>query len=278
MTTTLQEAEAQGVTSSIDILVPVINYLDDRTGESRWGGDQRASYDAFLAGSARRELWTYQSCMSHGCGGTVNFGSTSASDLYFTGWPSYVIDASAVRNRAMQWLDFLFGVTGELYYETAMAYSHDPWSNQWDFTGNGDGTLFYPGTPARIGGSTDIPVASLRLAQIRAGMEDFEYLKLVADLGDPVLARSLAAALFPHPYATEVAPAQLLAARARLAARIVELSGGVDPTPAPDPDPPPDPAPPGGAPGPLHGGCHSGGSAGFIALLGLAALALRRRR
>jgi hypothetical protein len=207
VTTTIQEADDQGVTSSIDILVPVINYLDDRPGQSRWSGDQRSAYRTFLAGSARRELWTYQSCMSHGCGGTVNFGSPSASDLYFTGWPSYVIDASAVRNRAMQWLDFLFGVSGELYFETAMAYSHDPWNNQWDFSGNGDGTLFYPGTPAAIGGSTHIPVSSLRLAQIRDGMEDFEYLKLVSDLGDPDLARSVASGLFPHPYATEVAPA-----------------------------------------------------------------------
>ncbi len=267
VTTTIQEADTQGVTAAIDILAPVINYLDDRPGESRFGGDQRPAYHAFLAGSARRELWTYQSCMSHGCAGTVNFGAPSASDLYFTGWPSYVIDASAVRNRAMQWLDFSFGVTGELYYETALAYSHDPWTNQWDFDGNGDGTLFYPGTPARIGGTTHVPVASLRLAQIRDGMEDFEYLKLVSDLGDPELARSVAAGLFPHPYATEVPPGQLLAARARLAARIVELSKAS--------------APPASGPRPVRAGCDTGGSmesVALLALLGLPGLGFRRRR
>jgi hypothetical protein len=278
VTTTIQEANDQGVTSSIDILVPVINYLDDRPGESRWSGDQRGAYDAFLAASPRREVWSYQSCMSHGCGGTVNFGSPSASDLYFTGWPSYMIDASAVRNRAMQWLDWLFGVSGELYYETAMAYSHDPWSNQWDFTGNGDGTLFYPGTPSRIGGTTDIPVASLRLAQIRDGMEDYEYLRLVADLGDPDLARSVASGLFPHPYATEVAPAQLLAARAQLAARIVTLAGGKDPGAGPGTDPA-NPGAGGGAAssGAAPRGCSSGSGMGFLSLLGMAAFARRRR-
>ena len=65
----------------------------------------------------------YQSCMSHGCGGTVNMGSPSESDRYFTGWPSYMIDASAVRNRAMEWISFLEGATGELYWESAFAFA-----------------------------------------------------------------------------------------------------------------------------------------------------------
>jgi MYXO-CTERM domain-containing protein len=268
VTTTIQEADDHGVTSSIDILVPVINDLDDKPNASRWSGNQRSKYDGFLAGSPRRQLWVYQSCMSHGCGG--------GSDPYFTGWPSYMIDASAVRNRAMQWLAFQFQVSGELYFETTMAYSHDPWNNQWDFGGNGDGTLFYPGTPAKIGGSTDVPVASIRLKELRDGMQDYEYLKLVSDLGDPGLARSVAAALFPHPYQTEVAPANLLAARAKLAARIVELSGGVDPGAGASglPAPAADEQTLGG------GGCSTGtgGLGGVLAVLALAAFGLRRRR
>jgi uncharacterized protein (TIGR03382 family) len=288
VTTTIQEADAHGVTSSIDILVPVINYLDDKDGASAFEGDQRSTYDAFLAGAPARELWTYQSCMSHGCGGTVSFGNPSASDRYFTGWPSYMIDASAVRNRAMQWLAFRYRVTGELYFETVMAYSHDPWNDQWDFSGNGDGTLFYPGTPAKIGGATHVPVSSIRLEEIREGMEDYEYLKLVSDLGDPALARSVAAGLFPKPYATEVAPERLLEARARLAARIVELSGGSDPETPPGGDPGTDPGSggPGTDPGSTPttpssaGGCSTGGPGpgGLVALLAPLALALRRRR
>ena len=68
MTTAIQDADAHGVTDSIDIIVPVINYLDDREG-SQYAGEQRAKYDAFLGASPRREIWSYQSCMSHGCGG-----------------------------------------------------------------------------------------------------------------------------------------------------------------------------------------------------------------
>jgi MYXO-CTERM domain-containing protein len=276
VTTTIDEANAQGVTSSIDIMVPVVNYLDDRSGSSR-AGPQRAKYDAFLAGSPRRELWAYQSCMSHGCGGTVNMGSPTASDRYYTGWPSYVIDSSAVRNRAMEWLSFRYDVSGELYYETTMAYTHDAWSNQWDFSGNGDGTLFYPGTPAKIGGATDVPVASIRLKMIREGMEDYEYLKLLSDLGDPTLAHQIADGLFPNAYSTEQSPQDLMSARERIASRIVELGrakGVIPATPASGATPVADPAT---TPGSAAGGCSAGGAGGLLALAGLAG-ALRRRR
>jgi hypothetical protein len=204
--------------------------------------------------------------MSHGCGGTVNIGSPSDSDRYYTGWPSYMIDASAVRNRAMEWISFLEDATGELYWETTMAYTHDAWSNQWDFSGNGDGTLFYPGTPSRIGGKTDVPVASIRLKMIREGMEDYEYLKALADSGDPKLARSIARDLFPSASSAEVDPRALLEARERIAQRILELHGKPSPRAL---------AAGAGADG---GGCASGGGVGALALAPLLALFRRRPR
>lgn len=214
--------------------------------------------------------------MSHGCGGT---------SAYFTGWPSYMIDASAVRNRAMQWLDFKYRLAGELYFDTALAYSHDPWSNQWDFSGNGDGTLFYPGTPARIGGSSHVPVASLRLKMIREGMEDFEYLALLASLGGEADARAIVDGLFPNAYSTEVPADALMAAREQVAARIIALQGGgaAHPAPVASPDPAPvapvDPAPAATAdPARSAGGCAASGPAGFASLLSLLAIALAARR
>ncbi len=288
VTTSIQAAMANGVADVIDLLVPVVNFMDDRPGTgSGYEGDQRPAYDAFLAGSPARELWLYQSCMSHGCGG-------SATDPYFVGWPTYMIDASATRNRAMEWLSFKYRATGELYYETCMAYGQDPWTNQWAFNGNGDGTLFYPGTVARIGGTTDIPIASIRLKMIREGMEDYEYLKILEDAGDGAFAHQVVDGLFPEAYQTDVSPDALLAARATLADRIVALglagsgsggggsgsggggsgsggggsgSGGGDGS--------------GGgstAPGvPVASGCASGSDAGILALAGLAALVARRR-
>jgi hypothetical protein len=243
VTTSIQDADARGVTSSIDLLVPVINYLHDKPGYKH-AGNQRAKYDAFLAGSPLREVWAYQSCMSHGCGGYVNFENPGASDSYYAGWPSYMIDASAVQNRAMQWLAFSYDLTGELYYEVTMAYGrNDPWTSQWEFSGNGDGTLFYPGTPAKIGGATHVPVASIRLKMIREGMEDYEYLRLLSDAGDEGLAREIARTVFPNPYTTSVSPSALMAARERLARRIVELTAPPPPPPpqAPPADPPSEP-------------------------------------
>jgi hypothetical protein len=242
-----------------------VNFIDDKAGDAgkTLHGDQRATYDAFLA-APRKELWLYQSCMSHGCGGTVNMGSPSEYDAYSTGWLSYMIDASAVRNRAMEWISFAEQASGELYWESAFAFGHDAWSNQYDFSGNGDGTLFYPGTPSRIGGSTDVPVASIRLKMIREGMEDYEYLRALSHAGDPQLAREIARALFPSASQTDVDPARLLAARQAIAARILQLTGK---------DPPRD--------GAVLGGCTGGGGTGGLALLavpGLVVLALARRR
>ena len=213
VTTTIDEAEANGVSGLLDLIVPVVNFMDDKSGG--YAGNQRASYDAFLASDSLNEVWLYQSCMSHGCGG----GST-----YFTGWPSYVVDASAVRNRAMQWLAFKYEATGELYWDTTYAYlSGDPWTSVWEFDGNGDGTLFYPGTPAKIGGTTHVPVASIRLKMIREGMEDYEYLTLLAALGDPGLAKDVVNQLFPSASQTEQSAQSLMEARERIAKRILEL-------------------------------------------------------
>ncbi|HET8541761.1 MAG TPA: glycoside hydrolase domain-containing protein [Anaeromyxobacter sp.] len=282
VTTTIHEADAHGVTESIDVLAPVVNFMDDRPGSwTGHDGNQRAAYDSFLAASPRRELWLYQSCMSHGCGGAVDIGNPSASDWYFTGWPTYVIDSAATRNRAMEWLSFKYRATGELYYEVGLAYGQDPWSNQWNaFSGNGDGTLFYPGTPARIGGASDVPVASIRLKMIREGMEDYEYLHILEGAGDGAFARQIADGLFPNAYSTEVAPEALYAARAALADRIVALGAGGDPGPGGGGGPTPPPRPPGDAPGivPIESGCASASGVQILALAGLAALALRLRR
>ncbi len=227
VTTSAAQASAAGVLSSIDILTPVVNYLDGKSAgdmggwDDQYSGLQISKYDSFLASSSasgpRKELWMYQSCMSHGCGGTSD---------YFSGWPSYMIDTASIRSRAMEWLSFAWGVTGELYWETTWAYGNgDPWADQWQFSGNGDGNILYPGTPDKIGGQTHIPVASLRLKMLREGMEDFEYLKLLSDAGDPALAHQLATTLFPNAW-TEPSIADLLAARDRIANRIVELTGG----------------------------------------------------
>lgn len=58
------------------------------------------------------------------------------------------------------------------------------WKSQWTNGANGDGNLFYPGTPEIIGGKTHIPVESMRLKFVRDGVEDYEILRQAeAELG-----------------------------------------------------------------------------------------------
>ncbi len=286
VTTGIDQARENGVDAAIDILVPVINFMEDRSeqdGSAGPGGQARPKYDGFLASGGRKELWLYQSCMSHGCGGTVDIGNPTAADRYWTGWPTYAIDASSVRARAMEWLSFRYGATGELYYETTQAYyDRDPWVDQQAFAGTGDGTLFYPGTTARIGGQTDIPVASIRLKMIREGMEDFEYLKLLADVGGAEDARQIAAQLFPHAWQADADVSAVMGAREAIARRILVLTGKAAPPSGASATPQDVSQFPGatGAASALAGagGCGSGSRGGLVALLLVPALLAVRRR
>ncbi len=212
VTTTTWEAQTNGV-SGIDLFAPVINFVEGKPGSAE-AGNQRGKFGA--------DTWWYQSCMSFGCS-AVGGGRDGSGE---TGWPSYAIDTDATRNRAMEWMSYGYGMTGELYYETTMAFfSGDPWTNQSGFGGTGDGTLFYPGTPARIGGQTEIPVESLRLKGIRDGMEDYELLNLAKSLGAGDQAKAIAQALFPRTYEAMTTPAALDAARVELAGIILHALG-----------------------------------------------------
>jgi hypothetical protein len=173
--------------------------------------------------------------MSHGCA----YG-TNAEGGAVPQWPSYMVDASAAQNRAMEWVTFLEKGTGELYYQTAQALG-SAWTDQYQFAGNGDGTLFYPGTTNVIGGSTDVPVASIRLKLIRLGVQDFEWLKMVSDAGDPAFAQQVARALMPNAHAVPADGSAFERARLQLISRYLELTGKSAPAAAQG-SPPADPS------------------------------------
>ena len=89
-------------------------------------------------------VWWYHAMMSRG------------EPLHKGGrWPSYFIDDSAMAARITGFFTWRYNFQGFLYYLTTMAYTkgNNPWRNQFYFDANGDGTLFYPGTPDRVGGS-----------------------------------------------------------------------------------------------------------------------------
>ncbi len=96
--------------------------------------------------------------------------------------PYWQIDFPVTSYRIAPWLNRRYGVTGLLYWSTV--YWSSPKRNPWDDPGfrirwNGDGFLFYPGDEAGIEG----PVASVRLKNLRDGMEDYEYFALLEQRG-----------------------------------------------------------------------------------------------
>ena len=81
--------------------------------------------------------------------------------------------------------------------------------------GNGDGTLFYPGTPARIGGTHDIPIESVRLKRIRDGREDYELPMALQRARKRGQALPIAQSIYPTLYCTDVGSADCGAAPGR---------------------------------------------------------------
>ena len=118
-----------------------------------------------------------------------------------------------------------------------LAFSKTLLHGSFEFSGNGDGTLFYPGTPSKIGGSSQVPAESIRLKMIREGIEDYEYLTLLAKAGDKALADQAARSVLPTAYQASNEPTELLAAREQVARRIVELTASTPPRPDGSEDP-----------------------------------------
>lgn len=217
VTTDISSARSNNVLGAIDILVPLMNWTTP-TPEDH---DPRSAYDSWLAESPNHRLWWYISCMSHGCG-PENDCVPPGDSPWTNNWPDYVIDATAMQARCMSWHTYAYDIGGELYFSTNYQLE-TAWDNQCAFGGNGDGTMFYPGTPARIGGTHHIPITSLRMKLIREGMEDYEYLHLLRSAGDAAMAKREALTLFTWHQVNATSPEQVFAARARLADRIESL-------------------------------------------------------
>ncbi|HYV45551.1 MAG TPA: DUF4091 domain-containing protein [Myxococcaceae bacterium] len=132
-----------------------------------------------------------------------------------------MIDHPATLNRAMGALAFREGIDGELYFDTVHAFSTkpDPWEDVFEFGGNGDGTLFYPGRRDALNGAEERPIASLRLEHIRDGLEDYEMLSLLAR-SEPELARRSVERLVRSGYEIEPDPAVWEAVRRDVAAAL----------------------------------------------------------
>jgi Ca2+-binding RTX toxin-like protein len=197
VTATVRQYNAHAAAAGLDgvthLVVP-LNRIYDKVGVEL--GDQRPSYDAFLA-TPGREVWLYASCLSHGClAADEPFGSPST---YWDGWAGYAIDAPAVQSRAMGLLSWRFRTTGELNWGADVRI--DGWTSPggtFESGANGDGTMLWSGTIDRIGGTHSIPLESIRLKRFRDGREDYEYAKWLADHGKSTEVMAAVSTLFPN--------------------------------------------------------------------------------
>jgi len=133
----------------------------------------------------------------NGCGGN------QWSEL--NGQVDYSVDADAMYNRLVSFYQYKVRTTGSFFWAVSdlnVGGAADPYFSIWssEYVSNADGHLLYPGiatrsgrtwntfgggghTPA-IGGTHDIPIASMRWKYIRDGQEDLEYFKLAEEQND----------------------------------------------------------------------------------------------
>ncbi len=147
--------------------------------------------------------------------------------------PNYYIDREAADPRMIGWITWRYRLGGILYWAvTLWREVRDPWCDaiSWkrshcNAPAAGEGMLLYPGNLVEeYTGQADVfgPVASLRLALLREGLEELELLQLLADQGERALADELAASLCRDVKDFTRDPREIDAARARL----LEALGG----------------------------------------------------
>ncbi|MGC9328798.1 MAG: glycoside hydrolase domain-containing protein, partial [Candidatus Hinthialibacter sp.] len=140
--------------------------------------------------------------------------------------PYWQIDFPVLSYRIAPWLNRRYGITGLLYWSTV--YWQSPRRNPWDDPGfrirfNGDGFLFYPGDGERIEG----PVASIRLKNLRDGMEDYEYFAVLEELGGKDAVDAIVRRAVPTWGTWNQNPMDLLELRRDLAEEIVKKKRGL---------------------------------------------------
>jgi hypothetical protein len=111
---------------------------------------------------------------------------------------NWFVEYPALEARLLWWMAYQRGIEGFLYYAmnrwpdqqmplSADAYGRSRWNPASYGTANGDGALFYAGV--------DGPITSIRLENVRDGIEDYELLVLLATKAGAAKAQELSARL-----------------------------------------------------------------------------------
>jgi hypothetical protein len=171
--------------------------------------------------------------------------------------PDYSVDAKPATNRAMEWISYLYGFTGELYFAAdicsgagypgtycgyPLGSTHDPWVSNYYSGSWGDGTMVYAGQGSVSGANnylgsgvtTPIILPSVRLKHMRDGMQDYEYLNVLKNNGKSSLVSTQIASWITNSYTFETSGTGLQAARTGLGTAMHQLSypAGILPPPS----------------------------------------------
>jgi len=147
--------------------------------------------------------------------------------------PYWHIDQPLIAYRIPTWINRQYDITGLLYWTTAGWYDdHGPWLVpgfvHYDSDDgihyiaryfNGGGMLFYPGNDAGFDG----PVTSIRLKNIREGLEDYEYFAILEEHGQGAIVQEMVNEVCPEWWDYTKDPEALLKVREQLALKIESL-------------------------------------------------------
>jgi hypothetical protein len=92
--------------------------------------------------------------------------------------PFWELDFPILNYRIPMWINWSLNITGLLYWSTTnWSSTRDVWTNPLTYPDryNMEGSLLYPGMDAGVRGF----ITSIRLKQIREGLEDYEYLTIL---------------------------------------------------------------------------------------------------
>ena len=152
--------------------------------------------------------------------------------------PNYFIDAPALDPVMVPWITYRYQMDGILYWAMNFwSQTPDPWLDPVTFISgflcsdgyvlNGEGSLLYPGDHTKeFTGQPNVdgPVSSIRMELLRDGIEDYEYLNMLKNLGDKQFADSLVQNMVVGVKAFSRNKQDLYFARKAMAKRLEQLS------------------------------------------------------
>ena len=134
--------------------------------------------------------------------------------------PFWELDFPLLNYRIPMWISWRFGITGLLYWSTTnWPSTRDVWTDPLTYGGqyNMEGSLLYPGVDAGVQGF----ITSIRLKQIREGLEDYEYLTILAQRRSRVVAENMVKKIARSWHDWDTNARHLLQVRAEIARSIL---------------------------------------------------------